>query len=350
MATDPGRSWCVRRCPSMHSPATRSTCCRSSTGDMAIGPDVPGELAGAPRCAAGRRRRQPGIPSCRGGTGGMATGPDVPGALTGAPRCAAGRRRRQPGAPAAGNPGSPAAGAAPVTWPPARGVPGALAGAPRSPPATRDPQLQEQHRWHGHWPGCSWCAHRGPSMCCRPAPPATRSTCCRSSTGGMAIGPDVPGKLAGAPRCAASRRRRQPGAPAAGAAPVAWPSARMFLVSSPVPLDVLPAGAAGNQEHLLQEQHRWHGHRPGCSWCARRGPSMCCRPAPPATRSTSCRSSTGDMATDPGRSWCARRGPSITAGQRRQPGAPAAGAAPVAWPSARGVPGTLTNYLFNIKK
>ncbi|WP_219306464.1 hypothetical protein, partial [Aeromonas hydrophila] len=44
----------------------------------------------------------------------------------------------------------------------------------------------------------------------------------------------------------------------------------------------------------------------------------------------SCRSSTGDMATDPGRSWCARRGPSITAGQRRQPGA-----APVTWPPAR---------------
>ncbi|WP_223955198.1 hypothetical protein [Aeromonas caviae] len=57
-----------------------------------------------------------------------------------------------------------------------------------------------------------------------------------------------------------------PGSPAAGAAPVAWPSARMFLVRSPGPLDVLPAGAAGNQEHLLQEQHRWHGHRPGCSW------------------------------------------------------------------------------------
>ncbi|WP_190284521.1 MULTISPECIES: hypothetical protein [Aeromonas] len=47
---------------------------------------------------------------------------------------------------------------------------------------------------------------------------------------------------------------------------MAWPLARMFLVRSPGPLDVLPAGAAGNQEHLLQEQHRWHGHRPGCSW------------------------------------------------------------------------------------
>ncbi|GJC19628.1 hypothetical protein [Aeromonas caviae] len=47
-----------------------------------------------------------------------------------------------------------------------------------------------------------------------------------------------------------------PGSPAAGAAPVAWPPARMFLVRSPGPLDVLPAGAAGNQEHLLQEQHR----------------------------------------------------------------------------------------------
>jgi len=59
-------------------------------------------------------------------------------------------------------------------------------------------------------------------------------------------------------------QRRQPGAPAAGAAPVTWPPARMFLVSTPAPLDVLPAGAAGNQEHLqpatrdpqLQERHR----------------------------------------------------------------------------------------------
>ncbi|MBW3798999.1 hypothetical protein GPK29_22660 [Aeromonas hydrophila] len=31
---------------------------------------------------------------------------------------------------------------------------------------------------------------------------------------------------------------------------------------SPDPLDVLPAGAAGDQEHQLQEQHRRHGHRP----------------------------------------------------------------------------------------
>ena len=51
------------------------------------------------------------------------------------------------------------------------------------------------------------------------------------------------------------------------------------------------------------------------------------------------RSSTGDMASGPGRSWCAHRPPSITAGRRRQPGAPAAGAAPVTWPSARCVPG-----------
>ena len=100
MAIGPGRSWCVRRGPSMHSPATRSTYSRQP-GIPAAGAapvtwpparGVPGAFAGAPRCT----RRQPGSTCCRGSTGDMATGPDVPGEHPGAPRCAASRRRRQP--------------------------------------------------------------------------------------------------------------------------------------------------------------------------------------------------------------------------------------------------------------
>ncbi len=162
-------------------------------------------------------------------------------------------------------------------------------------------------------PRRSWCVRRGPSM----HSPATRSTysrqpgipCCRSSTGDMASDP-------GRSWCV----RRGPS--------MHSPATRSTYSRQPG----IPSCRSSTGDMATD---------PGRSWCAHRIPSMCCQPAPPATRSTSCRSSTGDMATDPGRSWCARRGPSITAGQRRQPGAPAAGAAPVTWPPTRGVPGAL---------
>ncbi|WP_203765327.1 hypothetical protein [Aeromonas caviae] len=51
--------------------------------------DVPGEHPGAPRCAAGQRRRQPGITSCRGGAGDMATGPGRSWCAGNSPQCVA---------------------------------------------------------------------------------------------------------------------------------------------------------------------------------------------------------------------------------------------------------------------
>ncbi|MBW3821945.1 hypothetical protein GPJ83_24470 [Aeromonas hydrophila] len=52
---------------------------------------------------------------------------------------------------------------------------------------------------------------------------------------------------------------------------------------SPDPLDVLPAGAAGNQDPQLQEQHRRHGHRPG-AFLVRSPASLDHRRPSPATR------------------------------------------------------------------
>jgi len=237
--------------------------------------------------------------------------------------------------------------------------------------------LQEQHRLHGHRPGRTWCAHRLPSITAgRRRQPGAPAAGAASVTWPSAR--DVPGEPPpGAPRCAAGRR---PGAPAAGAAPVTChrpgtflvrspppldhrrpsPATRdtscrggtgdmaigpgAFLVRSPAPLDVQLAGV--RRRPKIPSCRSCTGDMatgPGRSWCAHRLPSITAgRRRQPGI--TSCRGGTGDMATGPGRSWCAHRLPSITAGRRRQPGAPAAGAAPVTWPPARGVPGALTGF------
>ena len=177
--------------------------------------------------------------------------------------------------------------------------------------------MQEQHRLHGHRPGRTWCAHRLPSITAgRRRQPGAPAAGAASVTWPSAR--DVPGEPPpGAPRCAAGRR---PGAPAAGAAPVTCHRPGTFLVRSPPPLDhrrPSPATrdtscrggtgdmAIGPGAFLVRSPAPLDVQLAG----VRRRPKI-----------PSCRSCTGDMATGPGRSWCAHRLPSITAGRRRQPG------------------------------